>query len=450
MKKQFKIGVDTQIITPPLGTHLFGYVARRPATSVHDDLRVSAIAIEQGELRAIMISADIIGVSLDIVNTVRDSVFNATGIPKENISMFTTHTHSGPGTGDFGAWGNADSTYISDILIPKTIEAAINAASDMKEALIGIGTTESTVGINRREIAEDGTILLGQNPFGVFDKTMTVMAFKGLDGKPIANLIHYTCHGTASGRALAISRDWPGQMVDRMENETGAITLFFNGAIGDAGPRLSNNRTVGDDDYNVENELPDEDLSYLEEVSSLAAIDAMRAYRTIKDYRDVSFDMIKGVVHLPYIAPPTYDEAKEQYNNLHLNVNWHAGVQSLKVQKIEKILKMYENNEEFETSTEFDQTMFVFNSVVFVPFPFEMFSEIAIRLKQHSPFEHTLSVSNANFCYAYLPTHSQLSSGGYEVDSFYNLGGTPYNMPDNTDDIIVAENLRIIKEHINK
>ncbi len=450
MNNQFKIGVNSQIITPPLGTHLFGYVAKRPATSVHDDLRVSAIAIEQADLRAIIISADLVSVDLKIVNTIRESVLNATGIPKENISMFTTHTHSGPAPGDFGAWGSANKEYIDDILIPKTIEAAISAASDMKEALIGIGTTDSEVGVNRREITEDGSIILGQNPFGVFDKTMTVIAFKGLDGKPVANLIHYTCHGTASGRALAISRDWPGQMVDRLEKETGAITLFFNGAIGDAGPRLSNNRTVGDDDYNVENELPDEDLSYLEEISSLAAIDAMRAYRSIKDYHEVSFDMIKGTVHLPYKTPPSLEEAKEQYNNLHLNVNWHAGVQSLKVKKIEEIIRMYENNEEFETETKFDQTLFVFNSVVFVPFPFEMFSEIALRIKQHSPFEHTLSVSNANFCYSYLPTHDQLSRGGYEVDSFFNFGGKPYSVVDNTDDIIVAENLRIIKEHIKK
>ncbi len=449
MKKQFKIGVDSQIITPPLGTLLYGYVAKRPATSVHDDLRVSAIAIEQGDLRGIMISADIASVTKKLVDTIRQPISKATGIPEENISMVATHTHSAPAINGRGAWGSTNEEYLADILIPKTIEAAINAASNMQEVLLGIGTTESTVGVNRRELAEDGSIILGQNPFGVFDKTMTVLAFKGLDGKSVANLIHYGCHGTASGRALAISRDWPGQMVDRMEKETGATTIFFNSAIGDAGPRLSNYRTVGDLDINVEEELPDEDLSYLEEVSSLAAIDAMRAYRSIKEYREVSFDMIKGTVHLPYKTPPTLEEAKEQYNNLHLNVNWHAGVQSLKVQALEEIIRMHENNEQFETETEFAQIIYVFNSAIFVPFPFEMFSEIALRLRQHSPFEHTLCMSNANNYYAYLPTQDQLSRGGYEVDSFFNMGGSAHKLVDNTDDIIIAENLRIIREHLN-
>ncbi len=446
---KFKIGVDSQIITPPLGTLLFGYVAKRPATSVHDDLRVSAIAIEQGERRAILISADICNLNKKIVDKIRQPVSKATGIPEENISMVTTHTHSGPAISGQGAWGSTNEEFVSDILIPKATETAINAASNMQEALLGIGTTESLVGVNRRELSEDGNIILGQNPFGVFDKTMTVLAFKGLDGKPVVNLIHYSCHGTASGRALAISRDWPCYMIDRMEKETGATTIFFNGAIGDAGPRLSNNRTVGDLDINVEEELPDEDLSYLEEVSGLAAIDAMRAYRSIKDYREVSFDMIKGTVHLPYKTPPTLEEAKEQYNNLHLNVNWHAGVQSMKVKTLEEIIRMYENNEEFETETEFDQIIYVFNSAIFVPFPFEMFSEIAIRLKQHSPFEHTLCMSNANTYYAYLPTQDQLSRGGYEVDSFFNMGGSAHKLVDNTDEIVIAENLRIIREHLN-
>lgn len=49
MNTKFKIGCNSQIIIPPLGTLLYGYVAHRPATSVHDDLRVNAVAMEQGE-----------------------------------------------------------------------------------------------------------------------------------------------------------------------------------------------------------------------------------------------------------------------------------------------------------------------------------------------------------------------------------------------------------------
>ena len=55
MKNQFKIGVGREIISPPLGTLLYGYPRKRPASRVHDDLCVSAIACEQGDLRGVKV-----------------------------------------------------------------------------------------------------------------------------------------------------------------------------------------------------------------------------------------------------------------------------------------------------------------------------------------------------------------------------------------------------------
>ncbi len=448
MEKQFKIGCKSEIITPPLGTLLFGYTATRPASSVHDDLRTSVVAIEQGDMRAVLISADICNVPKETVEIIRHQICQQTGILEENITMATTHTHSGPAVEGMGAWGETNDAYVNEILIPQTVKAAVAAFNNMKPALMGVGTTESTVGVNRREIDEDGNVILGQNPFGVFDKTMTVLSFRGLDGENIVNIIHYNCHGTSAGRATAITRDWMGPMVDRMEAETGAMTLFFNGAIGDTGPRLSNNRTVGDKDESVENEVPDENLSYLEELGSVAAIDAMRAYRNIKEYREVAFDMIKGTISLPYKKPRSLEEAKAQLENPNDMVN-HAGIHSIYRKCLEETIRMYENNEEFETHAEFDQILYLFNSVIFVPFPFEMFSEIQLRLKQYSPFEHTLCLSNANGLFAYLPTQSQICMGGYEVDSFLCKGGA-HNLVNNTDDIIIRENMKLIKNCLKK
>ena len=116
---------------------------------------------------------------------------------------------------------------------------------------------------------------------------------------------------------------------------------------------------------------------------------------------------------------------------------------------LEEIIRIYESNEAFKTSEEIKQILYVFNSVVLVPFPFEMFSEIQLRLKQHSPFAHTLCISNANGLFAYLPTQSQMCLGGYEVDSFLYMGGA-YSFENNADDIIISENLRLMKNHPKK
>ena len=444
MENTFKIGAASEIITPSLGTLLFGYTATRPASRIHDDLRTGVIVAEQGDMRGALICADICNAPIETVEEIRRGIYEKTGIPEENITFATTHTHSGPAIHGMGAWGDANNEYVSGVLIPKTVKAAVSAFNNMRPAVMGIGATESEVGVNRRQFDEDGNIILGQNPFGVFDKTMTVMSFKGIDGEAIVNLIHYNSHGTSAGRATAITRDWMGPMVDRLEAETGAVSIFFNGAIGDSGPRLSNGRTVGDKDESVENEVPDENLSYMEELGALAAIDCVRAYRNIREYREVKFDMIKGAISLPYKKPLSLEQAKAQLENPRQTVD-HEGVRSIYKKCLEDTVKMHESGEEFKTHEDISQVLYTFNNAVLVPFPFEMFSEIQLRLKQYSPFEHTLCISNANGLFAYLPTESQICMGGYEVDTFLYHGGV-YNFVNNTDDIIVSENLRLMKK----
>ena len=74
---------------------------------------------------------------------------------------------------------------------------------------------------------------------------------------------------------------------------------------------------------------------------------------------------------------------------------------------------MYKKNIPFETHMKTDQTIFAFNSVVFVPFCFELFSEIALRMRKFSPFANTLCMCNTNGSEFYLPTRDQLVCGGY-------------------------------------
>jgi hypothetical protein len=72
-----------------------------------------------------------------------------------------------------------------------------------------------------------------------------------------------------------------------------------------------------------------------------------------------------------------------------------------------------------------------------------MFSEIALRLRAYSPFSHTLSLCNTNSSEFYLPTQTELVRGGYEIDVFRH--GNVYKFVDNTDDLIISENLELMK-----
>ena len=67
-----------------------------------------------------------------------------------------------------------------------------------------------------------------------------------------------------------------------------------------------------------------------------------------------------------------------------------------------------------------------------------------MRLREYSPFEYTLSMSNVNGYEAYLPTEDQLVRGGYEVGCFRYNGAHP--LRDDADQTVIDENMKLIEK----
>lgn len=437
MLKQFLIGAARRIITPPLGTPLAGYPYERIAKAVNDDLTVNAVAMGAGKPTAVLVSIDVAVVADELVDEISTKISEQTDISKKDIIICAIHTHSGPA--NTSCWGEVNNTYNDDILIPMTLEAVKEAVANAVPAVMGVGVTNSDAGVNRRELTKDGEVVLGQNPYGIYDPEMTVLAFKSPEGKPIVNLIHYGAHATAAGEGPEITRDWPGYMVDSMEKLTSAMTVFINGAEGDVGPRLSNGKTTGG--------KPDGDIMMACEVGSLAALDAARAYKSIKEYREVSFDTFSDEIKLPYRTLPPLEELRRERDAMG-DPDKLIEVDAVKYAYLTDKIEMLENGVEPQQYHKMRQVLFAFNSVVLVPFAFEMFSEITLRLKSYSPFKHTLGLSNANGRNGYLPSRDQLCRGGYEVEMFYYYANA--GLADNTDDNIINEYLRMISELVKE
>ena len=81
-----------------------------------------------------------------------------------------------------------------------------------------------------------------------------------------------------------------------------------------------------------------------------------------------------------------------------------------------------------------------------IPTPFEAFVEIGLRLRRNSPYQYTLSLCNGNGCIAYLPTLGEIARGGYEIWQFTSGFRTLFQLPENTDDYWVKQNLEILRK----
>ena len=413
MSTRLLVGAGRGDITPDVGAILSGYAPGRPSETIHDHLHVTAYAFEYNGLRSLLVTTDLLLISDPLSTEMRRAMAEASGIPFEYIILTSTHTHSGPVTRRLPGEYPLDEDYLYNRLVPAAASAAKQAAQSLRPALMGVGVTESDVGINRREIAPDGSIRLGQNPFGSRDPVMTVVSFREPDGAPIANIIHYGAHNTASGPNPEITRDWCGVMIDRLEETAGGITAFFNGCEGDCGPNLPNGQTTGD-------------LQLALELGGRAAIDAVRAWRSITEWQsDCDMRVVTGDVKLPLKPLPSIAELERQIAEMGDPAEL-SGLKSTEYGILLERAGLARSGKKLSDFRALPHTVISVGPVAFLPVPFEVFSVITLRLRRYSPYPHTLSLSNGNGSIKYFPSQDQLCRGGYEVWLFTSMEPQPF------------------------
>jgi len=237
----FHAGVGRVTITPPLtAPHAsWGAQVHVLPDGVESDLWATALVVDDGTTMAAWIDLDLVIVSRGESDAIRSAVGEALGIPPEAVRVSVTHNHAGPPP---SAWnwthqGQAALEGFYALLPEYAAGAARLAIQSLRPARVAVGSGESRVAVNRREIAPDGRIVTGVNPEGVIDPHVFVLRIDGQDGSPIAAVAGYTMHPTTLGPSnRLISADWPGQLKRSVEAITGATCLFAQGATGDIGP----------------------------------------------------------------------------------------------------------------------------------------------------------------------------------------------------------------------
>ena len=430
-----KAGFGRTDVTPEMGVRLGGYgVEERPAEEIFDNLHSSAMVIEQGDTKAVIINLDWICIEEYLVERIRAGVNRNTGIKKENISVCTIHSHSVPNTLNFWGWGSCEDEYV-EAVFPEIIRSVDLAVEDLQEVEIGIATTESLVGVNRRGICEDGSVNFCGDPNGSFDPTMTVMHFKNKDGAS-GIIVHYGAHCTAMGCNRLVSRDWAGVMKDRIESQFDAPVLFLNGAIGDVGPRTNKLYAGGFSAGQGDG------IESVREVGYRAATDAMRALISIKEWRnDLKLNVLVDDIFLPYAPLEPLEKAESA------KAEWEARKDEFGTPMCEYMhaCSVIEAHKDAPLEgRNFKQTITQIGPVAIVPMPGEMFSGISLRIRQQSPFQYTLCCSVSNGSLAYLPAREARHRGGYET--WVGKAAGPYLLAENIDDALVAENTRLLKK----
>ncbi len=203
--------------------------------SIRDHLYVRAILVDDGRGCAVIVGMDSGGSRDKVVDEAIAKSSASTKCPAENYIISATHSHSAT-TGGLGA-GAPDGA---------TLTAAIIAAVDMAKskvapARVGYGKASLDLNVNRDLYNSKLEWRQEPNPEGSSDKTLSVVEFVGADNVPIAVYMNYAMHPINFYLSGVVSADFPGEAARYVEElfDNKTVAVFTQGASGDQNPRLA-------------------------------------------------------------------------------------------------------------------------------------------------------------------------------------------------------------------
>lgn len=175
---------------PDAALPMSGYANRTDGfKGIHDPIYVRAIVLDDGAVQAAIVAWELIFVPDAVWTEVSPRIAAETGIRPENLILAAVHDHGAPTpAGDYAH-------KVEDA----AIEAIRLAKSRLQPARAGYGAGSASVNINRRELTASQGWWLGYNEKGASDKTVHVVRFDDLSGKPIALLMNYAVHAVVMG-----------------------------------------------------------------------------------------------------------------------------------------------------------------------------------------------------------------------------------------------------------
>jgi len=221
-KPAFEAGAARRIITPdPLLPVSGGMGAPSPAKSKQGELTARAMVFRAGGETVAVVGVDLLGFPAVLGDRARKLVPR---LAPENILIGSTHTHSAP---DCYAYPDGNGGHTGSLeymqFVSEQVAAAINEALDrMKPAELRVASGEAKGKIAYNYYAPD-----------LYDRRVSVLQVKGLDGQPIGTLVNYAIHPEVIGSGQGIlSPDLVGPLNDAVEKSAGGMALFMNGAQG--------------------------------------------------------------------------------------------------------------------------------------------------------------------------------------------------------------------------
>ena len=230
--KYFKAGWAKTNITPQYPLPLAGYGARKGVfvSTVHDSVWARGFVFDNGFNKSAIITLDLLIIPPAVTKALR-ILLPEIGYSQDQIFLSATHTHCSVG-GWADSWigtqfaGEYQNEIVNDLAIA-IITTIKKAETNLVSAKVGYARYDASPFTRNRLVGEKGSR----------DTWLRVVKIQQESGA-VALITTFSAHATVlSHRQMNYSRDYPGALVDSLENITNVdFAAFCAGAVGSHSP----------------------------------------------------------------------------------------------------------------------------------------------------------------------------------------------------------------------
>lgn len=421
-----KAGASTSNITPELGREIIGGFVPFPATHIHDDLHARCLVLDDGNTRLAIVVCDLLGIDRIVSENARLLIERNSGIPKENVLISGTHTHSAASAlGADPRMLKQDPDEYQVFVSRRIADGVARAVNSLQPAELAFGTVDVPEHVfNRRWHMRPGSIppnpfgggdLVKMNPprgnsnlvepAGPTDPTVSYFSVRHTDGEPLALYAAYSLHyvgGVGKGHVSAdyfavFSEHLKRQIAPQHQDDRAPfVAMMANGTSGDIN--------------NINFRKPRPRKQPYEQMRYVGQDVAEKVRKSMKDLRYSSDVSLAAVYREPVI----------QWRKVSAEMRKWAEDTIAAGRKSERDLPFIYaqrtlRQAEYPPTTTAPLHVLRIGDVCVGTMPFEVFCEIGIEFREQCPVQPAFMVELAHGYFGYLPTPRHRDLGGYET-----------------------------------
>jgi len=421
----FQAGAAMSNVTPMLGAPIVGGFLPFPSTNVHDELHARCLVLDDGKTKLALVVLALLGIDMCVSGEARRLIEKETGIPAANVLISAVHTHSASSAlGMRFTFPQKPDDY-QQFVARRIADGVRCAANRLRPAQLAVTSAQAPEHVNnRRWLMKPGT--MPPNPFGGIDQakmnpsagspdlvkpagptdpTVSILALREPNGRPIAVYSAYSLHYVGQVGRGDISADYYGMYCTRLEHllsvsdqDPPMVALMANGTSGDIN--------------NINFRQPRPHKQPYEQMRFVAEDLAAKVHAALAkaQYRD-QVTLAACYRELPIATRrPTAEQ-----------MAWAKKILAGPAPKPGTTDLSYIYAQRMEGMAGYAKTIPVPLQVLRIgpacigTMPNEVFCEIGLEFRKRSPVQPAFLVSLAHGYFGYLPTPKHHELGGYET-----------------------------------